>query len=168
MLKKKVEIEVSFKDFLKRFPEVEMPVTLGENSHFSFSEHNKPLHVEMIGAYLEPYLGPSDEFTEYISCFRIPETHNFEALVCWRADLNSYQYFLISYTKKGEYIDHKFIAGMKWESEKMLTVIATMVSDWIIYQNMGTHAGGNLEEYKESSRVRMLELLPDGKITTPQ
>ena len=168
-MNKPLNIKASFEDFLSIFPEIELPITLGEDTHHSFSEHNKPINRVLIEKYLEPHLGKSDEYTEFISCFRIPQTYSFEGLVCWRANLNSYQYFLLTFTKKGEYIDHKFISGTKWESEKMINIITTIDVDWIIYQNIGTQTGKELQDFqKGSNQLSLLELLPDGKIITPQ
>jgi hypothetical protein len=168
-LAKPHKIKIVFQDFIDLFPEIELPVTLGENSHHSFSEHNKPIHLALIEKYLEPYLGKLDEFTEYVACFRIPQTYSFEALVCWKANLNSYQYFLMTFTKKGEYIDHKLISGTKWETDKMINIITTIDVDWVIYQNIGTQSGELLEDFqKGSNQLRLLELLPDGKIIIPQ
>ena len=88
MSKNITEEVVEFSNFLERFPEIDLPVTLGDEMHMTFSSENKPLQSLMINQHLlraeekEP-----DEFTEFIPCFRVKETISFHAIVYWRAGL---------------------------------------------------------------------------------
>ena len=156
---------VTFAGFLELFPEVELPLTLGENSHHTFSELNKPLNARYIETYLTPHLGEADEFTEHIPCFSIPATASFHGIVCWRADLKSYQYFLMTFSTNGKFIDKKFIAGSKWEEDIMMNVVTTIDVDWIIYQNIGSQKllDGN-NPTPSDNKLRTLELMADGDI----
>jgi hypothetical protein len=59
----------------------------------------------MVQQYLEPLEGAaSDELTEFIPCFRIPDTPGMHALVYWRAGLLTYQYRMITFSEKGKII----------------------------------------------------------------
>ena len=44
--------KVSFKGFLAKFPVVELPVTLGNDSHHIFSKNNTPLNSIDISEYI--------------------------------------------------------------------------------------------------------------------
>ncbi|MCC7507085.1 MAG: hypothetical protein IT259_17390, partial [Saprospiraceae bacterium] len=63
-----------FPDFVAKFPPVSMPVTLGEDTHHTFSTENEPLPADMVEQFILPTNDPGtpdDEFTEYVPCFSI-------------------------------------------------------------------------------------------------
>ena len=74
--------KLNFIDFLEKFPEVELPVFLGPESHHDFSQKNEPLPQVMTDWFIAPFEEDEvDELTEFIPCFRIPETYEFYAIV---------------------------------------------------------------------------------------
>ena len=104
--------KVSFGEFLKIFPEITLPVTLNEEAHLLFARSNDPVPALTAEQYLIPLEEQEmDEFSEFVACFRIPETHAFHAVVYWRAGLMTYHYVLATFTGKGELIDKRVIAG---------------------------------------------------------
>ena len=102
----------TFRQFLNKFPEITLPITLTEESHLEFSRQNEPLAKEMIEEFIFSIeQSDFDEFTEFIPCVKIPDTHGFHAIVYWRAGLLDYEYTLATFTEKGQFVDKKFIAG---------------------------------------------------------
>lgn len=157
--------DISFDHFLERFPEVKLPLSLGEDSHHDFSRSNEPLNKLMIQQYILPLDdGPVDEYTEFIACVRIPETYEFHAIIYWKAGLMTYQYSLVTFTKKGLLIDKRVIAGTFSDGKMLTKSMATIDEDWIIYVVSGQASSSKSAYDASSSTAYKLELLPDGKI----
>lgn len=154
-----------FAFFLSKFPELPLPLVLGEDAHLNFSKTNDPLQQELILQFIQPFEKiNSDEFTEWVPCFRIPETHEFHAIVYWRAGLMDYQYVLMTYTKQGDLIDQRTIAGTFSDGKTLTQSVATLDEDWIISIASGQSDAQQSSYNASSSRAYQLELLPEGKI----
>jgi hypothetical protein len=154
-----------FLDFVAKFPEIELPVALTEDTRHLFSMKNLPIPDLLVESFILPYEEETlDEFSEFMACFKIPGTGAFEALVFWRAGLLNYQYKLITFDKKGEFIDTRVIAGTYSDGETVTQSIAT------IQENMKIIiASGQNEASKElfdgsSSTTYFLEIMLDGTI----
>lgn len=161
------DLKVKFSLFLEKFPEVPLPVTLGEHTHMDFSKHNDPLPPLMAEHYIQPNEETmADEYTEYIACFKIPKLKEFHAVVYWRAGLMDYRYTLMTFSKKGEYIDHKVIAGTYSDGEKVTLSVATVEEDWTINIASGQNEGDETEYDPEESTLFAMEMMPDGTIET--
>ena len=156
----------SFEHFLEKFPEVELPVTLGEDSHLQFSKSNEPLNKLLIENFILPIEDePIDEFTEFLACFKVPQTYEFHAIIYWRASLMNYQYNLVTFTKKGLLIDKRVIGGTFSDGEVLTNSMATIDEDWVIFVVSGQASSSESAYDASSSTAYKLELLPDGKIT---
>lgn len=155
---------VKFVHFLEKFPEIDMPITLGEETHHHFSRNNDPLPGLMISQYILPLEENLDELTEFVPCFSIKGTDNFHAIVYWRAGLMNYQYILAAFTKKGLLIDKRVIAGTFSDGKVLTQSVATIDEDWIISIASGQSENESTEYTAASSTAYQLELLPDGKI----
>ncbi len=168
-MKKTKNGKISFDYFLEKFPILELPVTLSDQEHHAFSSKNQTFSPEMIDAFIMPYQGaPADEFTEFVPCFRLPETQDFHALVFWKASLLNYAYYLITFSKKGKFIDQKEIAGTKNKENELMQSVATIEDDWIIYIVSGIKDTHESSTYSAStSKAHQLELLADGRIVFP-
>jgi len=157
---------VHFNHFLEKFPTLELPVTLNDEAQHIFSKNNDPLPPIMIQQHilkLEPKA--PDEYTEFIPCFSIPETHNFHAIVYWKAGLMTYQYILATFDKKGKPIDKRVIAGLYSDGDKVTQSVATIESDWLIHVASGQVAAKKEQLYDASGSAAFeLELLADGRI----
>lgn len=154
-----------FTAFLKTFPEIELPITLGENTHLEFSKRNDPIPSALIFEYIQSTEKiPSDELTEYIACFRIAKLKDFQAVVYWRAGLMDYRYVLATYNKNGELIDSRVIAGMYSDGDKVTQSVATFGEDWSISIATGQSDAYSGEYDVNSNTVFALELMPDGTI----
>jgi hypothetical protein len=154
-----------FTDFLSKFPEIELPVSLTEEARHLFSLQNKPIPDELIQAFILPAEDEApDEFSEFMACFRLPGTGAFHALVFWRAGLMNYQYKLITFDKKGDFIDKRVIAGTFAEDNIVTQSIATIKENFQIII-----ASGQNEDKEElfdggSSTTYILEIMLDGTI----
>lgn len=159
--------KVHFSEFLKKFPVVELPVTLGENTHLEFSRANDPLPQLMIEQYLRrPDEPPMDEFTECIPCFRLKASENFHAIVYWLGSLLDYKYILLTYNKKGQVIDESVIAGTKVVDDALLRSVATIDEELIIYVAAGMADATTNRFDAESSKSFTIEVLPSGEIVS--
>ena len=164
-MKKNNASDLKFETFLERFPEVELPVLLRSELDISFSQQNDPLPGPTIDRFIVGTGGgqsADDEFTEYVACFRVPETYEFHAVVYWRGGLLDYQYILATYDKNGTLLDRATLAGTTSDGATVVQSVADFDDDWTIKVITGASLG---EEFVPAdSSVRRLELLPDGKI----
>ena len=157
------ELKVRFEDFLEKFPEIELPVTLSDESAIEFSKNNDPIPVLMIQQFIDQ---DDDELTEYIACLRIPKTDDFHAVIYWKAALMTYQYVLATYSKNGVLIDKSVIAGTYSDGKSLTKSVATIDEDWIIYIVTGKAAADAPTYDASTSNVFNLELLATGEIIT--
>lgn len=158
--------KLSFHEFLAKFPPVAMPVTLGEDTHHTFSTENKPLSEAMIAQFIHPTesMVADDEFTEYIPCFAIDDTEQFIALVWWKAELLNYEYVLATFNAKGELIDRRVIAGTSILDGKVTRSVAVINEEWEITIGEGTSPDGDQIFDPSTSKTRNLEILASGEI----
>ncbi|MEM0994740.1 MAG: hypothetical protein AAF847_14250 [Bacteroidota bacterium] len=160
--------QIRFSHFLEYFPEIELPVHLGDSTHHLFSQKNEPLPPLAIQQYIVPL---EDEVSaeevalvEYVPCFRLPKTDAFHAIVYWKAGLLNYQYILATFEPKGEIIQSKVIAGTFSDGVSMTQSAATIEEDWMIYIVTGFSADAEETYDAGQSTAIDLELLPDGTI----
>jgi len=158
--------KIYFHDFLAKFPPVAMPVTLGEDTHHTFSKENDPLSDAMIAQFIHPTeeITADDEFTEYIPCFSIDNTEAFIALVWWKAELLNYEYVLATFNDKGELISRAVIAGTTIKDGTVTRSVAFINDEWEITIGEGTSPDGNQLFDPTTSRTRHMEILLNGEI----
>lgn len=156
----------TFADFVAKFPPVSPPLTIGEDTHHTFSKENEPLTEAMIAQFIHPLEGVTedDEFTEYVPCFSLEDTQNFVALVWWKAALLDYTYTLATFTAKGQLIGKDEIAHTRSVGDKISHAVVIMNEDWEMTIAEGVSADGNLSFDPATSRTRYLEILSDGQI----
>ena len=157
--------QVSFQHFLEKFPTLPLPITLGEDTHHHFSTHNEPLPLLMIEQFIIPIENEEvDELTEFVPCFRLPNTNDFIAFVYWKAALMNYQYILATFTPKGLLIDHKVLAGVYSDGQTVTQSAATILDDWTIVVASGQTSGNDIFYDASSSTTYRRWLQKDGKI----
>ena len=158
------EIKIEFKIFLKKFPSVEMPVTISDEVSSEFSKRNEPLSMPLIEQYiLSNEENDPDDFTEYVPCFKIKGTKKMDAVVYWKAGLMTYEYVLMTFSPKGDLIDKRVIAGTKVENDVVVKSVATIDEDFNIFVVGGVNKDGH--EYNPgNSQSVSLQLLQTGKI----
>ena len=157
------ELKISFEHFIEKFPEIELPITLSDDSAIEFSKKNDPLPAQMIQEFIDL---DDDEFTEYIACLRIPNTYDIHAIIYWKATLLNYQYILATYEKNGKLIDKSVIAGTYSDGKSLTKSVATIDEDWIIYIVSGQTAAAAPTYDPSTSNAFNLELLATGEIIT--
>lgn len=155
---------LEFIDFVSKFPPVTLPVTLGEDTHLTFSTENEPLSAALIEQFILPHdTVQPDEYTEYVPCFAIDIDEPYIALVWWKASLLMYEYFLVTYTEKGELIQQKVIAGTQVEGAQINRKVATIGDDMVIVIVEGSASGDDSFD-PGSSRTIRFEVTPDGRV----
>ncbi len=160
--------QLRFPDFVAKFPPVAMPVTLGEDTHHTFSTENEPLSDEMIAQFIHPTekVVQDDPYTEYVPCFAIDNTAEFIALVWWKAELMNYEYVLATFNLKGELIGSQVIAQTKVEDGNIYRAVATITGEHEIIIAEGLSAGSDDSFDPSTSRMRELEISESGEIVT--
>lgn len=155
----------TFTDFLKRFPLIELPTTLGEETHHIFSTQNDPIPIQIIDTFILPIEGEeSDPLTEFIACFQLPMPEGFYAIVYWKAELLNYQYKLVTFDTKGNRVDERVIAGTTFINDELTQAAAIIKEDLQIYIVSGQSQLA-VEEYKAStSTANRFQLSTNGKI----
>ena len=152
-----------FEIFLNSFPEIELPITLTEDLNVTFSAENKPLRDSDIAAFIHTIDNHIDEYTEYVPCFKIPETPHFKAVVFWKAMLMENKYVLAIYTIDGQPLDAKVLSIIKHSSLGITRSIATIDEDWNIVIAKGVEQINDSYD-PSSSKILCLEINPEGKI----
>jgi hypothetical protein len=152
-----------FVEFVEKFPPLTMPVTLGEETHHTFSTENNPLPESMIEQFIAPLeKEPADEYTEYVPCFAIDCDEKYIALVWWKAGLMLYQYVLATFTEKGEPIDQKMIAFTRVDGTEVKRAVASIDEELAIHIAEGTSQNDVYDP--ASSMTRLMEIMPNGMI----
>lgn len=159
------KLKLEFKDFLEYFPEIELPVTLTDETVLDFSKNNKILPIEFISKFISPYQEQSDpEFFEIIPCLRIPDTNDFHAFIFWQGGLMTYEYKLVTFDKNGKFINGKVIAGTISDGSTIQKSVATIDPEWLIYIVAGTSSTNETEYEASKSKAFNMEMLPNGEI----
>lgn len=157
--------KVSFKQFAAQFPAIELPVVLSEDTHHLFSQQNTPIPEVMINKFIEPIEGvDEEELTEYVACFRLPDTGPLTALVYWKAGVLSYEYALVTFDKKGEFVDKRVIAGTFSDDEVLTQSVAQIKEDLSIIVTSGQSELAQSDFDASSSTAYVLQLQLDGHI----
>ena len=159
-------LKVRFKDFVNKFPEVDLPITLGEETHHIFSQQNPPIPAAMIEQFILPLEDETevDELTEFVACFRLPAEKEYTALVYWKAGLLSYQYRLVTFGKDEKPIDSRVIGGTYYDGEQLTQSVATVQENGQVIIASGQEApGGGSFEASKSTAYRV-QIGTKGKI----
>ncbi len=158
---------ISFRQFLEKFPEVALPVTLSEETAHVFSRENDPLPGLMVQQFIltpEEQNAP-DDMTEFVPCFRIPQTHTFHAVVYWKGALMDHQFVMLTFTEDGRPIDRRVLAGLYSDGKEIVQSIAHLEEDWTIYIVTGKQkATDRFGAQASKNTAREFELLPEGQI----
>lgn len=158
-------LKVSFKHFLEKFPAVELPITLGEDTHHTFSRKNDPIPSLMIEQFILPLEEEeADEFTEFIACFRMPAQKEYSAIVYWKAGLLNYQYILATFGKDEALIDKRVIGGTYYDGAQLTQSVVTIKEDGqvIIASGQGDPHQENFEA--ASTTAYRVQISTKGKI----
>lgn len=157
----------TFDAFLSYFPPVELPFTLGEDTHHLFSGENLPLPALIIAHFILPIeeMMETDDLIEFVPCFALPTGTAFHAIVYWKADLLDYQYRLATFSKQGQLIAARTIAGMTYDGEEITQTMASIQDDMVIYMVSGQQQAGTIDYTAAASTATRLQVATDGTIT---
>lgn len=151
-------------DMLSYFPEIELPVTLAEESAEAFSKNNKPLPPQIISEYIMKWeTEEADEMTEFVPCLTVTKTEDFIGLVYWKASLLVYEFILVSITHAGDLISKKVIASTKLDGDIVKKSAAVIDEDLIVHIVAGaTYSSAGYEP--SSSQSFSMEFMEKGEI----
>lgn len=127
----KKQNRITFENFLQFFPFVELPYTITSDTQRLISRKNDPLSAEWLFNFVLDQDAVIDEYTEFMPCFSIADTHGFWAIVYWEANLEGTTYFLTTFSKDGILIDKKKIAGTKYTEDGLYQMVCTISETWL-------------------------------------
>lgn len=155
---------VSFKDFTAYFPEIELPVILTKDSASEFSRYNKPFNNNVIEEYFVKWDKEIDEYSEFLPCFKIPETGEFTAFVYYKASLLKYGFYIITFDKNNDLLSIRPLNSIEIKAEKIENSAVIIDEDWLIRVVAGEQEL-HVEDYDANeSRMSTMEILPTGDI----
>ena len=155
----------TFQQFLSYFPTIELPVHLTDDSLSVFSKENVPIPSQIVADYIAIFDNTEqDEYTEYIPCFSIQEGDAFNAVVYWKAQLMNYEYHIVTFDKKGNFITGKVIGGTISNGKSLIKTVATIDEDWIIHIVSGEDDAQSPNYNPENSKSYSMEILSTGDI----
>jgi hypothetical protein len=155
--------DLVFSDFVSLFPEITLPLTLSTDTQREIELVNEPLNAAWMGKFVldETQI---DDFTEFMACFRIPDTKDFIALVYWQASLEGNAFFLTTFSKNSSLIDHKLIAGTLYLEDGMKQLVCSIAKDWSINRVEGM-LGANGEIVKvDDPKITFMQISIEGEI----
>ena len=158
---------VSFANFLNRFEEIELPISIGTETHLDFSSQNDPLPVAMIDKFLieTHVMKELDEFTEVVPLMKIPNTGDFHAVIVWKAGLMQYEYWMMTFDKMERLIDKRNIAGTKVINNLLLHAVVSITEQWEIHVIQNGRAADDENNYDPTKSLRyQFRILQDGYI----
>lgn len=159
--------QIRFTHFVEQFPQLPLPVTLGEDTVRRISKEIPPLPSRMVDQFLVPIepTQTNDEFTEFIACLRLPDADNYIGLVYWRADLAQYHYTLVTLNPKTEeVIDRVILAGTSYDGTELTQTTAAITEALMIYQVSGQGGGQDFDYQASGSTARRFQLAESGKV----
>ncbi|MFK7798215.1 MAG: hypothetical protein AB8E82_12230 [Aureispira sp.] len=127
----KKQNRITFENFLQFFPFVELPYTITSETQRLISRKNDPLSAEWLFNFVLDKDAIVDDYTEFMPCFSIPDTHGFWAVVFWEAGLEGTTYYLTTFSKAGVLIDKKKIAGTKYTQDGLYQMVCTISETWL-------------------------------------
>jgi hypothetical protein len=155
---------MTFQEFLSFFPEVDLPITLSDEYLEIFSRNNKVLPGEAIHRYIYQWeTKDDDETTEFIPCLALPPQDEFIGLIYWKANVEKFEYILVTLGKTGNLISRKPIASITYEGKLIKRSVASIDEDLIIHIIAGAHIEG-VEYDPEASQAFNMEILPTGDV----
>jgi hypothetical protein len=158
-------MDIKFDDFLQFFPEIQLPITLREDTYEELSVDIPPLPAVLIDYYILAQDEVDDGMTEFIPCFRLPEAEHYVGVVYWKAGLMSYEYILKTYTKDGEgVIDSHVIGGTVVNGTELIQSLAMIAADNSIYIATGALGNEEMDFDVSKNKTSTIEINDDGTL----
>lgn len=148
---------------LEYFPEVELPVSLTEETVVTFSNSNIPLPGGLIAQTISTWETGDEEFVEYIPCFKIDGREHFVGIVYWKGELLTYEYILVTFDKQGKMIQRKPISSVHADGSTVKKSVAQIDEDLIIHIMAG-ESSDEMRYDPSRSQAFNMEIMPTGEI----
>jgi hypothetical protein len=157
------DIDLTFDNFLKFFPAIELPFTISTDTQRQVQEIQKPINSSWITKFILDK-DSLDEFTEFMPCFSIPDSKNFNTLIYWQASLEGNAFFLCTFDKNNALIDHRLVAGTLYLEDGMKQLVCSIGKDLSINRVEG-QLGPKGEIIKsENPQITFMQLTTEGEI----
>ncbi len=156
--------DITLDGFLQFFPEVELPITISQDSISEFSKRNKPLSNVALQEFIYAWDEDQSDLAEYIPCCRLSKKENYHAIIYWKADLNKYEYYLVTLSKTGNLINRKTIASTLVEDNVVKQSLARITEDEVIHIIAGANINDDHDYDPNLSKSFSMELLPSGEV----
>ncbi len=151
--------------FLSFFPEVELPITLTDESIDHISAANDALPQGLIDMFIEKWeIIESDEFTEYVACFKLPKIDKINCVIYWKASLMRYEYVIVTFDEKGTLIARKPLCGTIVEDDIIKKSVASIDEEYIINIVAGVHNTSKADYDGSMSQSFAMEVIANGEI----
>jgi hypothetical protein len=155
----------AFYDFLSFFPVIELPITIQESDHHTFSTSNDQLPDILLTAYITPYLDfELDEFSEFLPCFQFEYKADMFHVVIWTARLMHYSFYLFNFDKFGNFIDQREIAGFFATDQLLVHKMARIDEEGSIFIVEGGMHEGHIDFDPTTTQKWELDIADDGRI----
>jgi hypothetical protein len=145
------------------FPMIDLPVIISDDHLNEYESGTDPFPQSFIDEFVMSWEKSTDEYTEFIPCFRLPSQEKYDAVVYWKGSLLRYDFVLATFDKKGNLIHKKPIAGTIVNDNRITRSVASIEPDLIINIIAG-HADDGVEYDAGVSKAYAMEILPNGEI----
>ena len=156
---------IPFNKFVEYFPEISLPVMLTSETASEFSKFNHPFPPLIVEEYCREWDPQMDELTEFVPCFRLPDTGDFTVIVYYEATLLKYGFYIVSYQNDGHIISRKPLNSILITDGKIRNSAAIIDEDWGIKVVAGEQDISEIDYNTENTKMTSLEILPTGDIT---
>ncbi len=153
-----------FAEFIDYFPLLRTPFSLLPDLQ-QIPSDPIPLPGVLLDAYILPFEGDeTDAYTEYIPYGRIADTHDFHALIYWKAGVLRYEFILATYTPEGNPLSHAIVGGIRYEEEGTIHSVAVIHEDLriVIAEGMSSEESDTLSP---QTQTYVMAIKPGGEIS---
>lgn len=159
------QVQFTLADLCVYFPEVDLPITITEESYRHFPEDRSLGVHDLLVSFLQQALHEEhDEYTEIIPgfSFRVPSHSGYVALVWWKANLLTYSYILATFNMQAQLVASLPLAIVQVQGDAILRQAAHINEVGQIYTVEGLAKGETFQA--ESNIPEQYLLLEDGSI----
>ena len=96
---------------LSFFPEIDLPITLSDDTLSQFNIHNEPIPGGLIAETIGLWEAIDEDFSEIVPCLSIDISDKAKAIVYWKGDLMRYDFKVATFNHQNELIAVKSISS---------------------------------------------------------
>lgn len=140
----KIKSSTSFKEFIARFEDIELPFSLHSDSQFEINQNALPLSEALADEFIAPMEDfELDEFTEITPCFRFPVSDHSFALIYWIACIQKQCFVLATYDSNLDFVARAEISGTWLKDGKVEQAVARIEEDFFVFKAIGQTSGSD-------------------------